>query len=115
MLSGQTHSKSFLHLGLLAFLRRISAAMIAFASLRIGMEINGTPMTEAYQALLIIVVLLALILFRSPNESTDYRYTRFWNKATAVGWAWAALFAILLLLGYATKTSSIFSRKPFLK
>lgn len=78
------------------------------------MEINGTPMNEAYQGLLIIVALLALILFKAPNESTDYRYARFWNRATAVGWSWAALFAILLLLGYATKTSSVFSRKLLL-
>jgi putative colanic acid biosynthesis UDP-glucose lipid carrier transferase len=109
-MSGQINSKSYLHLGLLTLARRISAAVIAFAALRIGMEMKGAPMNEPYQALLIIVTLLALILFRSPNDLKEYTYTGFWSEATSVGWSWAALFACLLLLGYATKTSSIYSR-----
>ena len=83
-------------------------------SLRIGMILKGTPMLEVYQALLIIVALLALILFRTPDTDRGHPHPSFWNTATAVGWAWAALFAVVLLLGYATKTSSIFSRRLLL-
>jgi putative colanic acid biosynthesis UDP-glucose lipid carrier transferase len=109
-MSGQLNPQSFLQMGLLTFVRRISAALIAFTTLRIGMELKGAPMNDPYQALLIIVTLLALILFRSPNELKEYNYTGFWSEATSVGWSWTALFACLLLLGYATKTSSIYSR-----
>jgi putative colanic acid biosynthesis UDP-glucose lipid carrier transferase len=113
-MSAKLYSKSFLHLGMLAVLRRISAALVVFASLRIGMIINGSPLNEMYQALLIIVTLLALILFRTPDTRHEHQGSKFWNTATAVGWSWAALFAILLLLGYATKTSSIYSRRLLL-
>jgi putative colanic acid biosynthesis UDP-glucose lipid carrier transferase len=113
-MSASPHSKAYLHLGLLNLVRRIFPAVVAFAALRIGMILNGTPLNELYQALLIIVALLSLILFRTPKSGQDGPYPAFWSTATSVGWSWAALFAIILLLGYATKTSSIFSRKLLL-
>ena len=94
-MSAHQFSKSYLHLGLLTFLRRISAAVVVFATLRAGMFIKGTPLNEKYQALLIIVALLALILFRTPDAIRKQRHTSFWTTTKAVGWAWAALFAIV--------------------
>jgi putative colanic acid biosynthesis UDP-glucose lipid carrier transferase len=99
---------------LATLIRRISAAVVAFATLRIGMQVFGTELTDAYQALLIIVALLALILFRGSPNSELRLQPRFWGTAASVLMSWAVLFGILLVLGYATKTSAIFSRKLLL-
>ena len=93
-----------------ALLQRVSSALVTFATLRIGMVIYGTELKEPYQALLIIATLLALILFPGPNRSELHR-PRFWNTAMSTFWSWAVLFAVLLVLGYATKSSEVYSRK----
>lgn len=108
------HPYTRMPLGLVPLLQRISAALVAFLALRIGMDINGTELAEAYQALLIIVTLLALILFRGPQPSELHLTPGFWNTVMSVAWSWAILFAALLFLGYVTKTSSIFSRRLLL-
>jgi putative colanic acid biosynthesis UDP-glucose lipid carrier transferase len=109
-MSDSRTSKRVLNLALLTALRRISTAIVAVATLLIGMQIRGIPFSQAYEALLIIVALLVLILFRTPSVTKDHKYAHFWNLATSVGWTWGALFSVLLLLGAATKTSSIYSR-----
>ena len=103
-----------LPLGLAAILRRIAAALVAFATLRLGMEIFDTPFSDAYQALLIIVTLLAFILFRGNAGSELQMRPQLWNTVVSTFGTWAVLFAILLVLGYATKTSAIFSRRLLL-
>ena len=108
------HPYSRLPLGLVALLQRVSAAIVTFLTLRIGMEIVGADLSEAYQALLIIVFLLALIFFRGPQPSELHLRPRFWSSAASVVWSWTILFVVLLLLGYVTKTSSIFSRRLLL-
>lgn len=105
------HFRHDLPIGLATLVRHISAAVVAFATLRISMLIYGTDMSESYQALIIIVTLLALILFRNPHTAELHLTPRFWNTAISIFSAWCVLFAVLLFLGYATKTSSIFSRK----
>jgi putative colanic acid biosysnthesis UDP-glucose lipid carrier transferase len=94
-----------------ALIRRVSAALVTFATLRFGMELYDADLTDAYQALLIIATLLALLLFPGSGGSELLVKPRFWTTAISTVWAWCVLFAVLLVLGYATKTSADFSRK----
>ncbi|MEX2123309.1 MAG: undecaprenyl-phosphate glucose phosphotransferase [Woeseia sp.] len=110
-MSDQGYFQQDLPLGLAALLQRISAAVVAFAALRIGMLVYGTDLSDAYQALLIIVTLLALIFFGGPQTSELHKVSPFWSTAISVFWSWCILFGVLLILGYATKTSAIYSRK----
>ena len=110
-MTDQPYFRQDLPIGLAALLQRVSAAVIAFAALRIGMLVFDVPLSDAYQALLIIVMLLALILFRGSPTTDLHVPPKFWNTAISVFWSWAILFAALLVLGYATKTSSIYSRR----
>jgi putative colanic acid biosynthesis UDP-glucose lipid carrier transferase len=70
----------------------------------------GVELRDTYQGLIIIVALIALILFPGTNQK-DNVTNQFWSITLSVLSRWCLLFAILLVLGYATKTSSIFSRK----
>jgi len=78
------------------------------------MWVTGTGVSEPYQALVIIVALLAFILFRRSDISELHSKPKIWNIAISTLVAWSLLFTILLILGYATKTSSIFSRRLIL-
>lgn len=91
--------------------RRVSAAIVAVSTLRLAMLAFGAPYNEAYQALLIIVALLALMLFGDRGQRPLQTSSRMTNAATTVFWLWIALVAVLLVLGYVTKTTSIYSRK----
>ena len=62
-------SETPLLMGLAALCRRIAAALVAFLTLRIGMWLYGVPLSEKYQALLIIVGLLSLILMSGRSGS----------------------------------------------
>ena len=103
-------SETPLLMGFAALCRRIAAALVAFLSLRIGMSLYGVPLSEKYQALLIIVGLLALILMNGRPRSPFEPRISIWNTAAPVLGSWLALLVILLIIGYATKTSSGFSR-----
>ncbi len=70
----------------------------------------GVELRDTYQGLIIIVALIALILFPGTNQKDNVTH-QFWSITLSVLSRWCLLFAILLVLGYATKTSSIFSRK----
>lgn len=95
----------------LLVLRRISAALVAVLALWVGMWIYDIGMRESYQALSIIVALLALILFPARSDDNGVLASRFWTTSVSIFCRWCLLFAALLLLGYAAKTSSVFSRK----
>jgi putative colanic acid biosynthesis UDP-glucose lipid carrier transferase len=94
-----------------ALVQRISAAFVVFATLRFGMVVYDVDLSDIYQALLIIATLLALLLFPGSSLSDQQVKPRFWATTVSTFWAWCVLFAVLLVLGYATKTSAIFSRK----
>lgn len=96
---------------LLVALRRVSAAVVAVLSLRVVMWAHGVGSNELYYALLIISGLMALMLLSGKSQDTDVLPPRLWNISLSVISRWCVLVAILLFLGYATKTSSVFSRK----
>jgi putative colanic acid biosynthesis UDP-glucose lipid carrier transferase len=113
-MADQGYFRQDLPFGFASLVQRVSAAVVAFGSLRVLMVAYGTDLSDAYQALLIIVMLLTLILFRGPQSTEHHLTPRFWNTAISVFWTWCILFGVLLVLGYATKTSTIYSRKLLL-
>ncbi len=88
----------------------MSAAIVAVLSLRATMWVYGVEMRDTYQALIIIVALMALMLLPGKGRKDDVT-NQFLTVSISVFSRWGLLLAMLLLLGYATKTSSIFSRK----
>jgi putative colanic acid biosynthesis UDP-glucose lipid carrier transferase len=95
----------------LLVLRRMSAALVAFFVLRGCMWLYDEPLREPYQALMIIAFLLALIFIPDRPRNEFETRNRLANSVLSVSIRWGLVVAILLLLGYGTKTSSIFSRK----
>lgn len=102
------------HLGFAALMRRIAAALVACISLLFGLWFYELPLSEPYKALLIIVALLALILFSGRSQIPLETRRSIWNTAIPMFASWLALVVILLIIGYATKTSSMFSRRLLL-
>lgn len=96
---------------LLIALRRASAAIVVLLSLLLTTWVYSVEIDVPYSALLIIAALMALMLFSGRRQNTDILPPRLWNVALSVISRWCLLIGVLLLLGYATKTSSIFSRK----
>lgn len=92
------------------FLRRIAPALAVVITLLASMAAYGVPKTQAYDALAIIAGLLALILFREGELDEISSARGFWTSAVSVFAPWFLLVATLLILGYATKTSSTYSR-----
>ncbi len=105
-----SHSNQDFPYALLIFLRRVSPPIVAVLSLRGAMWMYGVEMRDTYQALIIIVALIALMLFPGKMQQ-DNVSRQFWSTTLSVFSRACLLFGILLVLGYATKTSSIFSRK----
>ncbi len=98
-------------IGVMMLIRRVLPAMIALVILREAMVVYNVPMGEAYVALMIITSLLAFILFPLPAANEFHVVESFRSRAVSTALSWATLFAILLFLGYATKSSAIFSRR----
>lgn len=96
---------------LLVSLRTILAPACVLAALLASMYVHGVALSESYYALMIIAGLIALLLYRSETNRYDIMPPKFWNTALSVTMRWCLLVGILLLLGYAAKTSSIYSRK----
>jgi putative colanic acid biosynthesis UDP-glucose lipid carrier transferase len=97
--------------GQLDLLVRVSAAIVVALTLQLSMWMYGVRNSDPYLAVMIIGVLLALILFRGRRPDDIYMSRSFWSFSLSVVSRWMLFFAILLVLGYATKTSSIFSRR----
>ncbi len=108
------HIKQDLPVVFAALVRRIAAALVVVATLRFGMVVYDVDLSDPYQALLIIAALLALLLFPGSGDSELQVTPRFWTTAISTLWIWCILFAVLLVFGYATKTSAIYSRRLLL-
>jgi len=97
--------------GVLLILSRLTGAILAIATLYFCVWIYDVPPREAYQALAIIVALLALIMFPGMQVNDIRPEPHFWSTAVSVVSRWCLMLGILLILGYATKTSALFSRR----
>lgn len=101
-------------IGVTMLVRRLMPAFFAMGMLRLSMVVYDVPLSDSYAALMIIAGLLAFILFPPRGDSDFYLAESFWGRAIATALSWVSLFAVLLFLGYATKSSEEFSRRALL-
>ena len=97
---------------LLTFLRVVLVPSVAIASLVASTTCSTWPFTEPYVALAIIAALLTLLVIaRDALQQANVVGARGLTLAGRIGLGWLAVVGVLLLLGYATKSSEIFSRR----
>jgi putative colanic acid biosynthesis UDP-glucose lipid carrier transferase len=94
----------------LAALRSFAAPVVCTAVLLFLVWAFGVDYEDAYTGLAITAGLLYYIFMRSFAERDWDSFTSRWQIATHVWLAWIAVVCVLLLLGYATKLSAVYSR-----
>ena len=109
-----SHANQDIKYILLVALRRVCPSILVGLSLIVTTWVYGVEFKDAYTALLIVAVLLALMLFPGSGRSVNAASSGISALSISVITRWCLLVAVLLLLGYATKTSSIFSRRVLL-
>jgi putative colanic acid biosynthesis UDP-glucose lipid carrier transferase len=105
------YPKICLQLTLLTALRVIAAPLVVVATLIGSMAFLQLPFKEPYVALSIIAALLTLIVMGKDDPFRASPYSSAFALAGQVGLAWLVVIGALLLIGYATKTSELFSRR----
>jgi putative colanic acid biosynthesis UDP-glucose lipid carrier transferase len=108
-LSGGYYRIGFL-LVLLATLEFVAAPLISTAVLVGSTNALGVEFTQEYVLLAIFSALLCYTLVRQEGNERGI-FVSGWTIATRAGLAWLAVVGILLLIGYATKVSEIYSRR----
>ncbi|MEO8464146.1 MAG: undecaprenyl-phosphate glucose phosphotransferase [Gammaproteobacteria bacterium] len=94
----------------LTVLQSTLAPLISALALVFSTWMSGTPFTDEYEALAIIAALLCFIFMRPAISEEWGTFTTGWPTVSRVVLGWLAVAGVLLLLGYATKTSETFSR-----
>ena len=106
------HPRIDVQITLLTFLRVVLVPSVAIASLVASTTLLGLPFTEPYVALAIIAALLTLLVMaRDAVQQANLVGAHGLTIASRIGLGWLAVVGVLLLLGYATKTSEIVSRR----
>jgi putative colanic acid biosynthesis UDP-glucose lipid carrier transferase len=89
--------------------------MSVFLAFWMSVAAFGEDFKQSYQILIVFAVLLAALLFRGLGPTTDTLISRsVWSNLGTVVMNWIALISVLLLIGYATKTSDLYSRRVLL-
>ena len=106
------HPKIDVQITLLTFLRVVVVPSVAIGSLVASTTLLDVKFTEAYVALAIITALLTLLVIaRDALQQPNVVGARGLQLAGRIGIGWFAIVGVLLLLGYATKSSEDFSRR----
>ena len=106
------HPKIDVQITLLTFLRVVLVPSVAIASLVASTTLLDVRFTDQYVALAIITALLTLLVIaRDALLQANVVGARGLTLAGRVGIGWLTVVGVLLLLGYATKSSEIFSRR----
>jgi putative colanic acid biosynthesis UDP-glucose lipid carrier transferase len=106
------HPKIDVQITLLNFLRIVLVPSVAIASLVASTSLLEVKFTEPYVALAIIAALLTLLVMaRDAVQQANLVGAHGFALAGRIGVGWFVVVGVLLLLGYATKSSEIFSRR----
>ncbi len=107
------HYKIGMGTGLLGVLQALSGPVLSTLVLIVTTHLlPGVEYTDAYTALALIAGLL-YYSFLSPQMTRDWgaTFVSGWTLASRAIFAWAAVIAVLLLVGYAAKVSAVYSRR----
>jgi putative colanic acid biosynthesis UDP-glucose lipid carrier transferase len=105
------YPKICLQLTILTALRVVAAPLTVVATLLVTSAVLNVRFNEPYVALAIISALLTLTVMGKEDPFRASPYTSAFAMAGQVGFAWLGIIGALLLIGYATKTSELFSRR----
>jgi Undecaprenyl-phosphate glucose phosphotransferase len=106
------HQKIDVQITLLTFLRVVLVPSVAIASLVASTTLLDVRFTDQYVALAIITALLTLLVIaRDALLQANVVGARGLTLAGRIGVGWLTVVGVLLLLGYATKSSEVFSRR----
>jgi putative colanic acid biosynthesis UDP-glucose lipid carrier transferase len=94
----------------IAALRSLAAPIVCVSVLIVLMRFFEIEYEDAYTGLAITAALLYYIFMRSFTERGWESFTSRWQIVTHVWLAWVAVVCVLLLLGYATRLSAVYSR-----
>jgi putative colanic acid biosynthesis UDP-glucose lipid carrier transferase len=108
------YSKTCLHLGVLAGLRPLLAPSLSTLMLVVATRTMDVRFSEPYLALAIVSALLCALLIRDEESARNSFFPSSLTLVSQTGLAWLAVGGALLLLGYVTKTSDLFSRRVLL-
>jgi putative colanic acid biosynthesis UDP-glucose lipid carrier transferase len=106
-----SHFKINFQIGVLALMQSLAPPVLCLNALFAVTFFFDVPFSETYLALGIIAGLLCTILMRPELPARQASFSSSWSIASQIGIAWLIVVGALLLLGYATKTSAIFSRR----
>jgi putative colanic acid biosynthesis UDP-glucose lipid carrier transferase len=96
---------------LLAALEGIAPSLISTAVLLCATQVLDVKLTQPYALLAIFSALLCYTLIRPETKQHRFVMPSGWTIATRIGLAWLAVVGLLLLIGYATKVSELYSRR----
>lgn len=99
---------------LLATSQFLAPPLLVVGSLYASGLIHGLPFESQYLSLALIAGALSLVIQKLPAELAAQPGTRDPGVMLSVLASWAALVVMLLLIGYVTKTSGLFSRRVML-
>ena len=103
--------KQSLWIALVAALQFMTPPLIVVGCLYLSAALFGVHIDDTYGALAGIAGALAVVALRLPAELSVQFSGRAQSAAITVIAGWALVVALLLLLGYVTKSSSYFSRR----
>jgi len=99
---------------LIAILDVIAAPLISTGALVGSAAVMDVEFDQPYRLLAIFSALLCFMLVRQESANTRSMFVSGWTIATRAGLAWLVVVGTLLLIGYATKVSEIYSRRVLL-
>jgi putative colanic acid biosynthesis UDP-glucose lipid carrier transferase len=111
VVSPVVHPRIDVQITLLTLLRVALVPGVAVGALFASTALLDVRFTEAYVALAIITALLLLLMARDALHQSNLIGSHGLSLAGRIGLGWLAVVGVLLMLGYATKSSEIFSRR----
>ena len=88
--------------------------VVALVTLAVFAWTYGENLTLPYHLLMLVTLLLSVLLFRGSGAWEPFARRNALATTASVSVTWLVLFAILLMIGYATKTSELYSRSVML-
>lgn len=104
-------SKFSLIRALVALVQMLVSPAVCVVTLLVSMQVMGVPFEQEYLALATISALLCLLFVRPVVTRQRTRFDSVTGIAAHVWLGWGAVIMVLLVLGYATKVSAVYSRR----
>lgn len=106
--------KRSVFIGQMTLAQLLATPAVAIASLYVLSVIYGVEFDAEFRILSVLIALVAPTVLQAPPAMPLESASRSWSIALSVVLRWMLLLALLFAIGYATKTSALFSRRLIL-